>query len=194
MKKSLFLALSLGAFVTSFAQNDYKKQQALSVGFIFNDFKTASDLRSGGLANVVKDKQWTKAKRMSPGLAVSYLEGLGSHVDFAGTLSGSFVDYPIANTVSDGSDDLLLEAVATANIKLVTDKYWCSPFFTLGVGTSKYKGYFGAFIPTGVGLQINLFDEAYILLNSQYRIPVTENVGYHLYHSIGIVGNIKRKK
>lgn len=193
MKKSLFLLLSLGTCLSAFTQNDYKKQPALAISFTLNDFQTAGELRSGGLANVIKDKQWTKTKRMRPGLAISYLEGLSNHVDFAGTISGSFVDYPIPNKVSNGNDGFLLEGAATANLKLVTDKYICSPFITLGVGASKYRGNFGAFIPAGVGLQFNILDETFVLINSQYRIPVTENVAYHLYHSIGFAGTIKKK-
>ena len=68
------------------------------------------------------------------------------------------------------------------------------PFATAGVGGSKYRGYFGAFIPVGVGLQLNLFDQTYILLNSQYRMPVTENVAYHFYHSFGVASSISKKK
>jgi outer membrane protein OmpA-like peptidoglycan-associated protein len=62
------------------------------------------------------------------------------------------------------------------------------------LGGSKYKGYYGAILPVGVGLQVNLFDEAFLLVNSQYRIPITENAAYHFYHSFGIAGNIGKKK
>jgi hypothetical protein len=193
MKKSLFFLLSIGTCMAVFAQENYKKQPALAVSFVLNDFKTAADLRAGSLVNIIRDKQWKKAKRMTPSLGISYIEGLGDHVDFAGSLSGSFLDYPIPNKITNGNDGFLLEGAATANLKLVTDKYICSPFLTLGVGASKYNSTFGAFIPAGLGLQFNLFDEAFILLNSQYRIPVTENVAHHLYHSIGIAGSLKKK-
>ncbi|RYZ15405.1 MAG: OmpA family protein, partial [Sphingobacteriales bacterium] len=62
--------------------------------------------------------------------------------------------------------------------------------------TSLYEGaYFGAFIPTGVGLRINLLDDAHLFVTSQYRIPVTkETVNYHFLNSIGIAGRIGNKK
>ena len=194
MKKILLAFLAIGLFVTSFAQNDLKKRPALAIHFLLDDFKSASDLRTYGLGELIKSKQWHKTGRMVAGLAVSYIEGLSDHLDFATTLSGSFVDYPVPGKASFNANNFLLEAAATVNLKLTTDKYWYSPFLTLGVGGSKYKGYYGAFIPAGVGLQFNLFDEAYLLLNSQYRIPVTENVAYHFYHSIGIAGSIRKKK
>ncbi|HEX6429911.1 MAG TPA: hypothetical protein VF008_19590, partial [Niastella sp.] len=51
------------------------------------------------------------------------------------------------------------------------------------------------FIPIGTGFQVNLFDEAYFVFNTQYRIAVTTTtVSNHFYYSIGIAGNIGRKK
>jgi OmpA-OmpF porin, OOP family len=77
---------------------------------------------------------------------------------------------------------------------LLTDRYWVVPFVDLGVGASSYTKYFSAFTPVGLGIQINFHDEAYLLINSQYRIPVTENASYHFYHSITIAGSIETKK
>jgi hypothetical protein len=54
--------------------------------------------------------------------------------------------------------------------------------------------YYGAFIPTGLGLKINMFDEAHIFLNSTYRIPVVANTSaYHFMHMIGVAGIIGGK-
>jgi len=121
------------------------------------------------------------------------MEGLSNNLDFVTTASGSFVDYPVPDKASTGVK-FLLDVTTVANLKLLSDHYVVSPYLSLGAGVSKAGGYFGAFIPTGVGLQFNLFDESFIMVNSQYRIPVTENVAYHLYHSIGFAGNIKKRK
>jgi OmpA-OmpF porin, OOP family len=194
MKKILLSFLTIGFIVSCFGQNDYKKRPALGVSFILNDFKTAATLRATSLSNVLQTKEWKQTGNMAAGLGLSYIQGLSNNVDFAGTISGSFLDYPVPNKPLAGSSNLLLEGVATANVKLLSDKYWLSPFITAGLGASKYKGYFAAVAPVGLGLQINLYDEAFILINSQYRIPVTENAAYHLYHSVGIAGNIGKKK
>ncbi len=194
MKRRILTVLAISACLHSLAQDNYKKAPAFGIHFFFDDFQTALDIRSAGVQNVLKNNQWTNTKRMSPGLAVSYLQGLSNHVDFAATLSGSFTDYPLPDAGKSGSQNLLLEAAATANLKLLTDKYWVTPFLTGGLGVSKYKGFYGAFIPIGVGIQVNLSDEAFIILNSQYRAKVTENVNYHFYHSVGIAGSIFAKK
>ncbi len=196
MKKILLSLFTITLFVTAFSQNQYKKLPSLGIHFVLNDFKTAADVRSIGLANVIKANKYGKTGRMNAGIAISYLQGLSNHVDFAGTLTGSYLDYPIPGKTSSSSNNnnLLLEAVATANLKLLTDKYCVSPFLTLGVGASKYKGYYNAFIPAGVGIQVKLFDDVFALLNSQYRIPVTENAAYHFYHSFGIAAPIAKRK
>ena len=193
MKKIILSFLAFGLLINSFAQQDYKKFPSLGVHLFFNDFKTAAELRNGGLASVIRNKNWTKTSRMNAGLAVSYMEGLGNNLDFVTTASAAFVDYPVPDKASTGIK-LYLDVTAMANLKLLSDQYVVSPYLSLGAGVSKAGGYYGAFIPTGVGLQINLFDESFIMINSQYRLPVTENVAYHLYHSIGFAGAVKKRK
>ena len=193
MKKFLFSLLAIGLLMNSFAQ-DYKKKPTLSVSLTYTDFITAQELRMNGLSDVLKANTWHNYKRMSTGLAFSYIEGLSDHIDFAGTLSGVYTAYPVPNKIPTNATNLLLEAAATVNAKLLTDKYWFTPFLTIGVGASKYKGYYGAFFPAGVGLQFNIFDDAFVILNSQYRVGITENVAYHFYHSIGIAGTLFNKK
>lgn len=194
MKKLIFLFIAISSFVISFGQENYKKPQAIGFSFFLNDFKTAADIRASGLVDVLTAKNFFNINRMNPGLAVDYLSGLSKHVDFIATLGGSYVDYPIANQLTFNQNSFLLESTASLNLKLLTDRYWVVPFADLGVGASLYKKFASAFLPVGVGLQVNFFNNAYILLNSQYRIPVTENASYHFYHSIGIAGNIKEKK
>jgi OmpA-OmpF porin, OOP family len=194
--KKLLLLLIFGGFLTSaFAQESaYKKGQALGISFFLNDFKTASDIRSMGIVSVFNEHNFFKTSRMNPGIAINYLSGLSNHVDFIATLGGSFVDYPVQNVAPLGKDNFLLESTASVNLKLLTDEYCVVPFIDLGVGASKYKKYFGAFMPVGMGLQVNIGNAAYLLINSQYRIAVTQNASYHFYHSLGIAANISKEK
>lgn len=195
MKKIILSLLSLFICAVSFAQNDNRKLPSLGVHFFLNDFATAADIRAVGLANVIRDKQYSKIKRMAPGLAISYIQGLSTHLDFAGTLSGSFLNYnvPNANNI-DSREQLLLEAAATANLKLLSDKYCINPFITAGLGAFSYRKSFGAFAPIGVGLQFKIADGVFALVNSQYRIPVTDRAVYHFYHSAGFTSPLVKKK
>ena len=172
---------------------DYKRKPTIGVHFFLNDFKTASDIRATSLTTVLDKKQFGKVKEMSPGLAIMYMKGLTNHLDYSITASGSFSDFNLQNRPAEGKERFLLEVDATIVGKMFTDRYWLIPTVNLGVGASKYGGYFGAFIPAGVGLQLNFFDEAFLLINSQYRIPITETSNYHFYHSVGIAGTINKR-
>lgn len=171
---------------------EYKRSASVGVHFFLNDFKTASAIRNGSLSSVFLDKKFGKVKEMAPGLALFYMKGISNHFDYAITASGSFVDYQLQNRPATGSNPerFLLEVDATVIGKMVSDRYWLIPTVSLGAGFSKYGGYYGAYIPAGLGLQLNFFDEAFLLINSQYRIPITETSNYHFYHSIGIAGSV----
>lgn len=194
MKKLFLSLLCFGLLLTCFAQNEYKKNPSIGIHFLYNDFETPEQLRSQGFANVIRSKTWSETSHMAAGLAISYIKGVSENVDFSTTASGSFVEYPVPTVTSEPTSKFLLDVTAIANVKLLSDKYTFTPYFSLGVGASKFGGYYGAFIPAGVGLQLNIFDEAFLLVNSQYRVPVTENVAYHLYHSIGFAGNVSKRK
>lgn len=176
----------------SFAQTtstvDYKKRPTLSVNFFLKDFVTPDRIRNSTLGNVLKDKQWAKASEMSPGLSVSYIQGLTNHVDFAGTLGGTFVDYPFLTRPKLGVDKFLLELDANLRLKLLSDKYFFNPYATVGVGASMHGGsYFGAYVPAGLGLQFNLGNsESFLFTEATYRVPVTNNINnYNINYSLG---------
>jgi len=196
MKKLFLLVLSASLFLTAFSQENYdsKKGKALGVSFFLTDFKAASTLRNNGIVELFKNNNFFDVDRMNPGIAVFYLQGLSKHLDFNANLGASLLDYPVEGLPPFGSDKLYLEASANINFKLLSDHYWVTPFVDLGVGASKWSSYYSAFIPAGVGVQVNFSDAAYLLINSQYRIPVTSNASYHFYHSIGIAGTISQPK
>ena len=193
MKKILLAFIGLGLFVSSFGQGENKKRPSFGIHFVLNDFKTAQSVRNSGLANTVNSKVWHKTNTMTAGIAISYLQGLNDHLDFVGSVSGSFLNYPNAKTPTV-DPRLLLEGTATLNLKLLSDKYILNPFLTAGIGGSKFGGYYAGFMPFGIGTQVKLVDEIFIMLNSQYRVPVTENASYHFYHSIGVAANLFKKK
>lgn len=198
MKKILLhLVLLLSLTQVSFGQNkDYIQNPSLGIHFFMHDFHSADYIRKTSLGTAFRDKEFGRIKEMSPGLAISYTEGLSNTFDFVSTLAGAFLDYPKKDGSSYGKDHFLLELDASARAKLFSNKYVVSPFASAGVGASMYKGTFGAFLPLGAGVQFNLGDESHLVVNSQYRVPVTNTVNYHFYHSIGFTGTIfnKRKK
>jgi OmpA-OmpF porin, OOP family len=195
MKKLLFPLFMVCAALSVNAQQQYTKRPAIGVHFFLNDFKSPSDIRSSSVNSVLTNKSWAKPRDMSPGLAATYMKGLSNYIDVQARLAASFLDLPVAGRAPFNSDYLLLEGDASVHLKMLPDKYYVTPYLSAGIGASNYKkGYYGAFMPLGVGLQINFFDDAFIMVNSQYRVPVTGTNNYHLFNSIGVAGNIGKKK
>lgn len=197
MKKLLIVLFVTNLFVAdAFAQKgDHIRPSSFGVSFSLTDYTTAQRIRNSSLSTVINRDQKAKFSEMSPGLAISYFKGLHDHIDFASTLNGTFVSVPIEGQIQSSNDQFLLEGDASVNLKLFSDKYIFTPYLSAGVGVSTYDGEFGAFLPLGGGLKVNLFDEAAIFVNSQYRVPViTETGNYHFFHSLGIAGIIGKKK
>jgi len=196
MKKILSAMIALYLLVpATHAQNeDYRRPAAIGISFFLNDFISPERIRTTSLNKVLADKSMAKMSQMSPGLAFSYFKGLTNHVDFAGTLGGSYINYPMPGKTFAG-ENFLLEANATVNLKMTSEQYWVQPYIIAGVGAHKYRTYYGAFLPLGLGVKVNFFDEAHLFITTQYRVPVTqETANYHFQHGLGIAGVIGKKK
>ncbi|HRQ50910.1 MAG TPA: hypothetical protein PLR74_10270, partial [Agriterribacter sp.] len=200
MRKLLLSLWAVCILGTAFSQenaikNPYKKKPAFGFAFTFHDFQTAQDLKNTSLSQVLKDKQWYKTGRMSPGLALSYFQGLSDHFDFMARLGGTFTSYPVPDKPQSGNDKLLAELDANINAKLLSDRYWVTPYLTAGIGGSQWNGYWGAYVPLGLGVQVNLLDQAFINFNAQYRVAVTTGTtANHLFYSLGVAGSLFEKK
>jgi hypothetical protein len=167
MKKIMLSLAAMVSLTVAIAQNNLTKTPGFAVQFTLNDFKTPLSLRAGGVAAAVRDEDWKKVKEMSPGIALSYLQGLSENIDLQATLSGSFSNVPVPGKTVNSNRYLLLDVSASANVKLLNDNHFFTPFISLGVGATKYQGYFSASIPAGVGLQFKLGPESFMLINSQ---------------------------
>ncbi|WP_052273237.1 OmpA family protein [Flavihumibacter solisilvae] len=196
MKKIVLSVLTVCCYFTnSFGQDEnYIKRPAIGIHFFGNDFVTPQRIRSTSLSTVLKDNDWAKFSDLNFGFAGNYMKGLSNHFDFSTTLGVSFLEYPMDDKPQNGKDGALFEWDAMVHGKMVSDKYWVSPYISAGIGASQWRGYFGAFIPVGVGIQVNFFDEAFLLINTQYRMKVTSTTNYHFYQGIGFAGNIGRPK
>ena len=179
----------------SVAQTDnYIKNPAIGIHFIENDFRGADYIRNNSLSDAFRNKQFANSKNMKVGLSLDYLLGISNHFDFSVTLAGSYLDYTLHNGTLLGNGSLLLETDASVIAKLFTDRHWISPYLVAGMGASKYINYYGTFIPLGLGLQTNFSNEVYLMVNAQYRVAATNNVNNHFYYSLGLEGNIVKKK
>lgn len=195
MKRIFLIALVALSFTATNAQetkNLYTKGKTFGLQFTLHDFKTASEIRNVGMSQVLTKQQWNKLSRMRPGIAVNYSEGLSDHFDFNARLGFSYLEYGLTNqpfATSLGAKPYF-EADANIFMKLTSDQYYVSPFLSVGAGASAWRGYYAAYIPAGAGLQVNLFDQTFFIIQAQYRMPVTVNASHNLFYSFGIQGSI----
>ena len=187
MKKILaFLLLVTFFSQNSFAQTGTVRRPSIGFSFIGNDYATAEKIRNSSLAAVLRDKQWASFKEMGHGLAVHYIKGFNPHIDFNASIAGSFVKFQLPGKTTS-QDDFLLEIDGSANFKMFEDGTTVNPYIIAGIGASKYTNVFGAFMPLGGGIEVNIFNEARFFTSLQYRIPVTPEANLHHFQiSFGI--------
>ena len=185
------------AFASFSQTNNYKKRPALGVSFLMKDFNTPSLIKSTSFSDVLNGKKWTPLSKMSPGLTLTYSQGLTDHIDYSASLHGCFVDYPFKPNTADmvGQDKFLLELdVAKLNFKLLTDNYFLVPYITTGLGVSMFDTkYFAAYFPIGAGLQFNLGSETFLHINYTDNIPVTDLASDNFSYNLGFASPIKDK-
>lgn len=191
LRLTCFLLIMITSLCCFSQDSSYRKRASLGFNFFFDDFKSAAAIRANPLGSALRDKKLSRIKDMNAGLAISYVKGLCSHVDFAATLGGSFLKYPtMTGTTLSNDDAFLLEGDASLRAKMVSDHYWVVPYLSAGVGASKFKGYYSATAPIGAGIQLNLFEHSYFIISSQYSVKITDNANYHFIHSIGFVASL----
>ncbi|MBX9781932.1 MAG: OmpA family protein [Chitinophagaceae bacterium] len=194
MKKNLLLLAALLPFFGAFGQdNDQKLPPSIGFQFSFIDFKTANAFRTKSIAQVLRDKQIAKIPDMSPALTINYMQGLNNNLDFMGRLTTSFVTYPFRNAPAV-SEKFYFEVDANVNVKLLSNNYFVVPYIQGGVGFAKAGGTYLAQIPLGLGLQFNIFDEAFVHITSNYRVPVAQKANYNFLHSFGVSVPLSKRK
>lgn len=195
MKRVLLSLIAIMLLGVTFAQKGQNtRKNTFGIHFFLNDFNTGRALDTAKLGDVLDRDEYYKPSLMSPGFAISLSRGLIPNLDLRAMFAASFEDYPFKNKPGLGVNSFLGELDASLLLKIVNDKHWVIPYISAGIGGSVYKDNIGAIAPIGVGVQLNLFHETYIDYTSQYRLGITDKTTNHLFHSLGIVGNIFTKK
>lgn len=193
-KVVLSLISAVGILAANAQNNDLKKAPSFGFQFSFIDYQTAADLRTKALPTVLDEKQWYRLNRQNPGLTLTYQQGISNNVDFGARLTGAFMPYPLRNVVNTSQERFYAELDANVHVKLLPDNFTVVPYLTAGAGVLTTNNNFGAYIPLGGGLQINLWNDAFVHLQTAYRSPVTAEANYSLFHSIGISVPLSEKK
>jgi hypothetical protein len=198
MKRLFALTLALCCLGSGYAQLKKENRSGKIVGasYTLHDFNTAADLSNMSLSAIVEKGDWNKARRMSPGFALTYSQGISDHLDVMVRAGIAGLEYPRPGVASmyNYQTKALVEADASINVKLLTEQHAVVPYISVGAGASKWGVYYSAYAPVGLGMRINLLDEAYISLQSQYRFAISGNSTKHIFYGIGIGSSIGKKK
>jgi len=170
------------------------KKPSIGLHFFYNDVETAQRINATSLSDVLKNGNWNKANNMEGGFGLDYLQGLTSYIDLIGTFNGSWADYLQSSGTYYGSSNFLLDVSAGAHFKLLTDKSVVSPFLLLKANYQKYKALNGFSVAPGVGFQISLWNEAFVLTTLEYRKSLSSSISNQLYYSVGFATNFGKSK
>jgi outer membrane protein OmpA-like peptidoglycan-associated protein len=165
-----------------------KKPGMLSFSINYSDYGFFKAVNDSSLSYAFNRKDLFKSGNNSFGFGVSYWKGLGSHFDFSGNFIGTFSNFPKFFVKNDSIGrasftpqlDLLLHGRAFKENKRI------NPFLTGGIGA----GYFGkqlvVYAPVGVGLQFHFRSGAYVFLQAQWKMALTDGIrDDFMFYSLG---------
>ncbi len=198
MKKLLFSLIVIGLAVSASAQTtpiSYKKRPSIGFHFQLQDVTTPGLIGAGSLSSVFTNNQWTKIKDLDPGMSFQYIEGLNEYVDLQVSIGAASVRYPFrsrSGVAVPTAKRLLLETDVAINVKMLKDKYFVVPYFTIGAGASMYGGtYFATYAPIGLGMQFKLGNDNFLTTNFVHRTAMSTLASNHFTYNIGVVSPIK---
>ena len=174
-----------------------KKAGMLSFSINYSDYGFVKAVKDSSISYAFNRKGVFKSGSSSFGFGVSYWKGLGSHFDFSGNFAGTFSNFPALYVKGDSIGrasftpqlDLLLHGKAFRENRKI------NPFLTGGIGA----GYFGkqlvVYAPVGVGLQFHFNSGAYLFIQAQWKMALTDGIrDDFMFYSLGFGQHKKAKK
>ncbi len=198
MKQKLTLILALCLLATSAFSQKTKKAPGDKKGPLFGiHFNMQDFVAPLGIKNPITGKTYATFRDMNKGFSLSYWKGIHPKVDVAIKANASFRDYHALRGGLEQKTEIGIELEPTINVRPFPDAALINPFLTVGIGGGLYTDKLGAYLPAGLGVQVNLNNVTYIFLQAQYRWDLTKKktaVGDNLFYSFGLAQNIGKEK
>lgn len=166
------------------------KRPSIGVSFNMHDFDTKTIIPK-------KDSVY--------GFSIMYWKGITQKLDYSIRYNGVFPNKNRNNITSKNINSNELEAAIHA--KAFPEKAFINPFLTLGIGGGNYhknllnsvpadkKTIWNAHALGGGGIQMNIKNELYFILQAHYRYSFDEKkVPHNLFYSFGITKSLYKKK
>ena len=192
MKQKLTILFSLLVIASfSFGQKKAAPEKRRLVGVHLNSLDVTTPMV---WKNNSGPKTLTGLKEQDLGFSVSYWQTLADRVDISGKATMMFHNYSAIdrNQYSTNYNQIGFELEPTVNAYAFKDENKYNALVTAGLGLGVYSNKFGEYIPFGFGLTANFDNDSYIILQSQYRFSLTNDVmKNNLFYSIGFCQNLK---
>ena len=197
MKQKLVLLFSLVLMASGLFAQMMDKPTSTKKGTLFGIHFDALDYKTPGTwKNTTSDRSSTGTSDLDYGFSLSYWKGLTSRIDFSTKINTLIHNYASGDrNESTKKTELGLELEPSINVKALKDNNVFNPFLTVGIGGGYYTGKWGAYVPTGVGLQFNFSGFTYLMIQAQYRWTLSKTiVKDNLLYSIGFAQNFGAQK
>ena len=181
-----FALLGMGAYAQKNGKPGVKPGL---IGFQINalDFKTIDSFKDSSSNN----RRITKLSEMDFGASIGYMKGITKHIDFTTRISAAFHEYAKDRGETSNKVGFGAEFEPTLVLRAFDDRSWINPYINAGVGVGYYNEKFGAFVPFGIGMQFNIMNKSYFMVQSNYRHSITrDDLKDHLAFSLGFYQKI----
>lgn len=159
-------------------KTSYTHPTILNVYFFLQDFKSQKDFDAD--------------QKMFPGIAINYLKGINSNLDWSLQINGSFPDSAFKNDLQKDKS-LFLQTGIAARARFFSKEKIVNPFLSLGFNAAYYKKQGSIMIPFGPGIEFN-YRDFFVTVNIQYQLPLTHQLNSSFHYSLGIGGIIAKRK
>lgn len=178
-------------------KNTDKKKGMFSFSVNYSDYGFIKAVKDSSISYAFNRKGLFKSGNSSFGFGASYWKGLGSRVDFSGNFIGTFSNFPALYVKGDsiGKASFTPQLDMLLHGKAFKESSKINPFLTAGIGA----GYFGrqlvVYAPVGVGLQFHFNSGAYIFVQAQWKMALTDGIkDDFMFYSLGFGQHKKPKK
>ena len=170
--------------LASFAQTFESTRKAPQIGFSANlvDF-TATKVTNGG--------------NYDPSASLFFWNSLSNKIDYSFRYNAVWTPYSkVYSTTTNQA--LVSEFELSFHGRLWNDNHFVQPFATAGAGIGNYSQSWAAYFPLGLGIQVNLFSEGYVFIQSNYRVSACmSKLDDNMFYSVGFstpIGHAKQPK
>lgn len=131
--------------------------------------------------------------KINLGASVMFWNGITPNLDYSIRYNGLFSDYALP--VASQEDKFISELEGSLHLRALSDNHLFNPFISAGIGGGRYSNSYVAYAPVGVGIQMNLFSDAYIFLQGNYRFTFDDTKLHNsTFYSLGFTFPLRAKK